>query len=261
MSDIIKKNSWDFLKEFTDARIALGRAGTSLNTQEMLKFQLAHAQAKDAVYSELNIEKLKIELEIKFNLKIPLLNTLIENRTEYLLRPDLGKKLNLYSEQLLKNNSIEAPEIAFIIADGLSAQAIETNALKFLESIIPLIKESNYNFKIYIVSLARVAIGDHIGEIIKAKMTVVLIGERPGLSSPDSMGIYLTFKPKLGNLDDARNCISNIRPKGLDYKNAAKKLMILINNSFKLQLSGINLKDLEINSGGYFINESKNLNS
>lgn len=243
MSDIIKRNEWDFLKEFTDARIALGRAGSSLNTNEMLKFQLAHAQAKDAVNSELDVHALKSVLQQKFGVEIPILKSKVKNRTEYLNRPDFGRILNDDSRKLVENNVAGKPDLALLIADGFSAQAIETNITLFLEEFLPLIKESNYSFAIFIVSFARVAISDPIGELAKAKMSIIFIGERPGLSSPDSMGIYITYNPKTGTSDELRNCISNIRPRGLTYKIAASTLFKLVNVAFSLKLTGVKLKD------------------
>lgn len=243
MSNLIQTNSWDFLKQYTDARIALGRSGHSLPTQELLKFQLAHAQAKDAVLSELKVENLKLKFDTN-NWQSILFKSQVKNRNEYLKRPDLGKKLSIESRNSITKLSTFNFQLSIVVVDGLSAQAIETNAIPFLELFIPLLQESQIEIApITIVEQGRVAIGDEIGELLSAQIVVVLIGERPGLSSPNSMGIYMTYHPKVGLTDESRNCISNIRPKGLTYKEAALKLLYLITRSRELKFSGVNLKD------------------
>jgi len=243
VSNLIQTNSWDFLKQYTDARIALGRTGHSLPTNELLKFQLAHAQAKDAVLSDFRYQTLDSRLQ-ELGMRTIVLKSQIKTRQEYLKRPDLGRRLDEDSKNKLSKVQSLKFNVSIAIVDGLSAQAIETNAIPFLELFIPLLHEAQIKIApISIVEQGRVAIGDEIGELLQAQIVVVLIGERPGLSSPDSMGIYMTYHPKVGLTDESRNCISNIRPKGLSYKEAALKLLYLTTRSRELKYSGVNLKD------------------
>jgi ethanolamine ammonia-lyase small subunit len=247
VSEIVIANNWDFLKEYTDARIALGRVGNSIPTAALLKFQLAHAMAKDAVYSALDITKLKIELS-DLGLNVIELHSKAQNREEYLKRPDLGRSLNSESFQVIHNYLKALPaqnfDLSIVLVDGLSSQAIQTNAIPFLIEFVALAKNENWMLApISIVSQGRVAIGDDVASALKAEIVVVMIGERPGLSSPDSMGIYLTYKPLTGFTDESRNCISNIRPKGLSYQEAAQALYYLVKAAKSLKLSGVNLKE------------------
>jgi ethanolamine ammonia-lyase small subunit len=243
------KNPWESLRSYTDARIALGRCGTSIPTGAHLAFQMSHAVARDAVHQRLDLEKLKSEISQTFqSLEEPLvLHSAAVDRKEYLLRPDLGRKLSETSrEQLMQRASNAEPcDIALILGDGLSACAMETNAIPFLKALLPLLgKNSRRVAPLTLVQQCRVACGDEISNHWKAKLAVVLIGERPGLSSPDSMGIYLTWNPKPEWTSDAhRNCISNVRPDGLRRPAAAEKLAYLIEKAFRLQLTGVDLKD------------------
>ncbi|HEY6389821.1 MAG TPA: ethanolamine ammonia-lyase subunit EutC [Bryobacteraceae bacterium] len=224
------------LRDYTPARVDLGRAGHSLPTRELLDFQLAHAQARDAVHLPLDVTSLAIELKIPFIT----LASAARDRTTYLHRPDLGRQLNPGSRDRLaklKSNY----DAVFVIADGLSALAVHRHATPLLQVIL-----SNLDWNIaplVIVQQGRVAIGDEIGEILGARLAVVLIGERPGLSSPDSLGIYLTWNPRPGRTDAERNCISNVRVEGLSYTLAAHKLLFLMNESRRLKLSGVTLKE------------------
>jgi ethanolamine ammonia-lyase small subunit len=229
------------LQEFTAARIAIGRAGTSIPLKQSLEFKLAHAHARDAVYSELDLESLNDSLK-QFNLPILHLHSLAGYREQYLQRPDFGRKLNEESADQLNHN--KATDIAIIIADGLSATAINTNVIGLLLVLIPMLKSAELKLAdIVLVEQARVAIGDEIASALKAKLSIVLIGERPGLSSADSIGAYLTYDPKPGLTDELRNCVSNIRPKGLNYKQASKKIFYLVQEAFRRKLSGVGLKD------------------
>ncbi len=221
---------WNKLRNFTAARIALGRAGQSLPTPELLRFQLAHAQARDAIYSELDTGKLKDEI-IGSGLQAVLLQSQAENRTVYVKRPDLGRKLDAGSVQML--NQLPKPAIPYdlslVLADGLSAQAVQKHAPSLLSALLPQLVAPNWNLApIVIVTGGRVAIGDQIGHLLGARMVAVLIGERPGLSSPDSLGIYLTYQPRPGLTDESRNCISNVRPEGLSSGFAAAKMYDLL---------------------------------
>ncbi len=214
------------LRQFTAARVALGRAGNSLPTREVLDFPLAHARARDAVHLPLD---LKIEGAIY-------VESAARDRTEYLRRPDLGRKLRT-------KLNIEGPfDVVFAIVDGLSAQAVHNHAQAVLNELMPALDEGWKIAPLVVVSQGRVAIGDEIGSAINAALSVVLIGERPGLSSPDSLGIYLTWNPRPGRTDAERNCISNIHAGGLSPGAAARLLAILMRDSRTRQLSGIHLK-------------------
>lgn len=255
-SNIIE-NPWALLKEYTDARIGLGRAGISIPTSHSLAFQLAHAQAQDAVHLPLDIEHVIEQLgNINLNQEIftpILLHSQAVNRTVYLQRPDLGRRLDKKSIEVLKKvNTLkdEKYDLSIVIVDGLSSLAIKENAQIFIKKLIEVLNFNSQDWKIApitIVQQGRVAIGDEVGQILNSKISIVLIGERPGLSSPDSMGLYLTYNPKVGLTDESRNCISNIRIEGLSYEEAVKKTMYLLKESRRLELSGVNLKDRTIN--------------
>ena len=235
-------DAWRSLRQFTAARIALGSTGVAIPLKEVLQFRLAHAHARDAVYSQLNENNLITGLQ---QMKLPfyLLHSKAQNREVYLQHPGWGRQLNEATAQQFRDVDAGA-DIAVIIADGLSATAVNDHALPLLQLLFPLLQQSNFSLApVSIVQQARVAIGDEVGTLLKAKFTVVLIGERPGLSSPDSMGAYLTYNPAIGLTDESRNCISNIRPEGLGYKTAAEKIYYLIKEAFRLQLSGVMLKD------------------
>jgi len=249
---IVTANPWQALRQFTDARIALGRAGVSLPTAAHLAFQLAHAQARDAVHLALDATVLSQSLgAIAGNQPCLCLHSAVADRTAYLQRPDLGRRLDEASRKTLQELKITGTQagarpfdLAFVVVDGLSALAITQNAAPFLGVLQRRIAAENWSVApICVVSQGRVAIGDEVGELLGAKAVVVLIGERPGLSSPDSMGLYLTWMPRVGLLDDSRNCISNVRPAGLRYEDAAYKLHYLLAQAHKRQLSGVGLKD------------------
>lgn len=227
-------------KKATKARINLGNKGSALPTKEMLSFQLDHAMAKDAVLTELHTQNLESLLQ-EMGIETLFVQSKARTREEYLKRPDLGRSLNENSEKAIVNQKCK-PELAIILADGLSSAAIQNHAVPFLQYFLPQIQDLNYN-NIYIATQARVALADEIGQLLQAKASVILIGERPGLSSPNSMGIYLTFNPKIGTTDEKRNCISNIHSSGLSLNLAASKLHYLLRESFKRKLSGVNLKD------------------
>jgi ethanolamine ammonia-lyase small subunit len=227
------------LRDFTPARVDLGRTGHSLLTSELLDFQLAHARARDAVHLPLDVDLFALELKQK-NIPCLTLASEAQDRSTYLRRPDLGRRLNAASRDLLAPLKLDY-DAAFIIAGGLSALAVHRHATPVLGLILASL---DWNIApVTIVDQARVAIGDEIGELLGVKLTVVLIGERPGLSSPDSLGIYLTWQPRPGRTDAERNCISNIRAEGLSYEIAAHKLLFLMNESRRLKLSGVQLKE------------------
>ncbi|QNI32288.1 ethanolamine ammonia-lyase subunit EutC [Alloacidobacterium dinghuense] len=241
MREIIQ-NPWTRLRSFTNARLALGRAGDSLPTNEVLEFALAHARARDAVHNMFDADRMTRELTASGFESITV-QSAVSDRAEYLRSPDLGRKLNEQSRSLLTDQTLrEAMYAVFIIADGLSAIAPERHAVPVLKEIMRKLEGWNLA-PIIIATQARVALGDAIGELLNAEMTVMLIGERPGLSSPDSLGIYLTYKPHIGCTDADRNCISNVRPEGLSYPSAAHKLHHLMLAARRLGKSGIALKD------------------
>ena len=227
------------LRDYTPARVELGRAGPSIPTRALLEFQLAHAKARDAVHLPLAVDSLVLELKQKGRSSITL-ESAARNRDQYLKRPDLGRRLSEESRErlALMRGDFDA---AFVIADGLSALAVHRHAVPLLDH---LVRDLDWRIApVAVVEQGRVAVGDEVGELLGARMVVVLIGERPGLSSPDSLGAYLTWQPCLGRTDAERNCISNIRAEGLSYAAAAHKLLFLMNESQRLKLSGVQLKE------------------
>ena len=247
---VVTTNPWRSLRRFTAARIALGRSGVSQPTAPQLEFQLAHARARDAVHLALDHAALGDALQAVSGLPCLALHSAAASRDIYLQRPDLGRRLDDESRQALLARPREGGsdgagyDLAFVIADGLSALAIEQNALPFLKVLLARLAAESWSLApLSIVRQGRVAVGDEVGELLGARAVVVLVGERPGLSSPDSMGLYLTWAPKIGLTDAARNCISNVRPAGLTYDDAAFKLHYLLSESRQRQLSGVALKD------------------
>lgn len=255
-------NPWAALRQFTDARIALGRAGVSLPTDAHLAFQLAHAKARDAVHLALDVPALQAALAGQRTLA---LHSAAADRNIYLQRPDLGRRLDAASRATLAALT-PAPaqparryDLAFVVVDGLSALAIEQNAAPFLAILQRRIAAENWAIApLTIVEQGRVAVGDEVAELLGAKAVVVLIGERPGLSSPDSMGLYLTWMPQIGLTDASRNCISNVRPAGLRYEDAAYKLHYLLSEAHQRQLSGVGLKDETAGDPGLLAAPQKN---
>ena len=255
----VVNNPWQQLRQFTAARIALGRTGVSLPTQPQLAFQFAHAQARDAVHLALDVPHLLRQLESAGVARAKdclLLCSAAGDRLTYLQRPDLGRCLSQASRDTLKafaadsqadrqgTGSDIAFDIAFVIADGLSALAITQNAAPLMAAVMRGAAAQNWLIApLAIVRQARVAIGDEIAELLRARLVVLLIGERPGLSSPDSLGVYITWMPRVGLTDASRNCISNVRPAGLPYEDAAFKLHYLVSAMRRRQLSGVLLKD------------------
>jgi ethanolamine ammonia-lyase small subunit len=234
---------WSGLKSFTAARIALGRTGTSVPLRESLAFKLAHAHARDAVYSVLATDELLTGLD-ELQQPVCRAHSQAKNRQEYLQRPDWGRQLDEASKVALAGRESGECDIAIILADGLSATAINDHALPLLRLLLPQLQQVGFRVApIILAEQARVALGDEIGQLLRAKLTLMLIGERPGLSSPNSMGAYFTYGPRPGLTDEARNCVSNIRPEGLSYQVAADKLAFLLKEALRLGLSGVGLKD------------------
>jgi ethanolamine ammonia-lyase small subunit len=225
------------LREFTSARVGLSRAGNSLPTSELLTLQLAHARARAAVQSKLDVEQLGL------GVKPLVVNSAAPDRATYLRRPDLGRQLSDESRDLVLSRKGEYDAV-FVIADGLSALAVHLHAARLLEATLALLERADWNLApLVVVQQGRVAVGDEIGECLGAALSVVLIGERPGLSAADSLGVYLSWNPHPGLTDADRNCISNIRTEGLSYRAAANRLVFLMNESRRRKLSGIHLKE------------------
>lgn len=249
-------NPWSVLKQFTPARIGLGRAGVSLPTSAQLDFQLAHAQARDAVHRPLEVQALCFDVEALGLETLPLHSAAI-TRSMYLQRPDLGRQLDVSSRQRLEalrarrqSQGGQKSDLVFAVVDGLSALAVQRHAAPLLSEVLALLDRSVAGqaprwtvAPVAVVEQGRVAIGDEIGGLLDGRIVVVLIGERPGLSSPDSLGLYLTWDPQPGRHDAERNCISNVRPEGLGYRDAAARLVYLLEEARRRQLTGVGLKD------------------
>jgi ethanolamine ammonia-lyase small subunit len=244
---ITRSDPWQALRRFTAARIALGHTGVSQPTSAQLDFQLAHARARDAVHQALDTASLAQALAAAWPGSSPLLlHSAAENRNVYLQRPDLGRRLDAPSRAAIASlRAGEAPhDLALVVADGLSALAVARNAPPLLQALQARLAAESWSLApLAIVEQGRVAVGDEVGELLGAKLVVVLIGERPGLSSPDSMGLYLTWAPRVGLTDERRNCISNVRPAGLGVEDAAGRLHYLLTQARARQLSGVGLKD------------------
>jgi ethanolamine ammonia-lyase small subunit len=231
----------DRLRDFTSARVGLGRVGNSLPTRELLRLQLAHARARDAVHAKLDARAFALGLK-HITGECLLARSAAPDRQIYLRRPDLGRRLSDESRHLLMERNGQF-DVAFIIADGLSASAVERHAAPMLKNIVSMLAPLTWKVApVVIVEQGRVAIGDEVAECLGSSISVVFIGERPGLSSPDSLGTYLTWNPRPGLTDANRNCISNIRAEGLSYVAAAQTLLLLMNESRHKKLSGIGLK-------------------
>ncbi|WP_432213869.1 ethanolamine ammonia-lyase subunit EutC [Pseudomonas helmanticensis] len=240
------QNPWLELRRLTPARIALGRTGTSLPTSAQLDFQFAHAQARDAVHLPFDHAGLSAQLTERGRESL-LLHSAAADRNSYLQRPDLGRKLSDESAQALREYAAAHPggvDLAIVVADGLSALAVHRHTLPFITRLDEQMGADGWSMApVVLVEQGRVAVGDEIGQLLGAKMLVMLIGERPGLSSPDSLGLYFTYNPKIGLTDAYRNCISNVRLEGLSYGMAAHRLLYLMREACRRQLSGVNLKD------------------
>jgi len=240
---IVQCDPWSELKAYTAARIALGRTGTAEPLQAQLQFRLAHANARDAVYAVLHQQRLLQELR-SLQQAVFVLHTQAAGRSEYLQYPHKGRRLQAKATDELNAFHSTGYDICLVLADGLSATAINNHAIPLLKLLLPLFEKSGFSVApVCLVQEGRVAIGDECGSLLRARLVAVLIGERPGLSSPDSLGVYLTYQPLVGLTDESRNCISNIRPEGLNYTNAADKIFSLINESLRLGISGVGLKD------------------
>lgn len=245
--NIVTSDPWQEMRQLTSARIALGRAGGSLPTAPMLAFQLAHARARDAVRLPFDAAAIATRLA-QSGLESLRVRSAVASREEFLRRPDLGRRLDAPSRGLLLSRAESVPrdhDAVFVIGDGLSALAVHCHALGVLALAHNALRELGWRLApVVVAAQARVALGDEIGEILRAAQVAVLIGERPGLSCADSLGIYLTHAPRVGRSDAERNCISNIRPAGgLSYVQAAHRLVYLMTEARRRKLTGVALKD------------------
>ena len=235
------------LGAYTSARVALAQTGVSVGTTAQLEFQLDHALARDAVHARLNVAGILAGVE-RLGLQSVALRSAVDagpgERQTYLRRPDLGRQLGTSSAEALQHNSL-LTDLVFVIADGLSALAVERHAVPLLTAILSVI-DSGWNIgPVCVVSQGRVAVGDEIGERLGARAVVMLIGERPGLSAPDSLGVYLTWEPQMGRTDAERNCISNVREEGLGYSEAARQIVGILEAARRMQATGVALGSVD----------------
>ena len=233
------KDPWESLAGLTPARVALGRAGSGLPTRELLRFELAHARARDAVGEPLDATSLRAELAATGLPVLQVTSRAADHRT-YLQRPDLGRRLDEASASQL--TAADRNDIVVVIADGLSALAVLRYAVPAVAALRPLL-EGLRIAPLVLATRARVALADEVGALLNARLALILLGERPGLSAPDSLGAYLTFAPRVGCLDAQRNCVSNIRAEGLPPDRAAHKLAWLIREALRRELTGVGLTD------------------
>jgi ethanolamine ammonia-lyase small subunit len=243
MSALVPADPWVALRRLTPARIALGRTGASLPTREVLAFAHAHAQARDAVTTPFDSARLAGDIAA-LGLAVLEVESAAPDRPTYLRRPDLGRRLSPESRARVEKAAKGSCDIAVVVADGLSSTAVHAHAVGVLSALKPSIETAGWRLAPVVVARqARVALGDEVGALLGAKLMILLVGERPGLSSPDSLGAYLTFRPRLERTDAERNCISNIRGEGLSYEAAAFKIAWLAREALRLGLTGVALKD------------------
>jgi len=241
---VFTPDAWAQLARLTPARVALGRAGTSLPTGALLDFQLAHARARDAVHSPFDPDQLREQI-VAWGYPAEVVRSAAGDRSAYLLRPDLGRRLDGTDRERLSAPAARATvDAVVIVADGLSALAVHRQAVPTLAVLLPLLRDSAWRLASIIIAVnGRVAIQDDIGEALHAELALILIGERPGRGAPDSLGAYLVYGPRIGRTDADRNCVSNIRPEGLPPEQAARKLCDLMTQARHHRLSGVGLKD------------------
>jgi ethanolamine ammonia-lyase small subunit len=242
MNEVARADLWRTLRTLTPARIALGRTGSALTTAEVLRFGLAHARARDAVHVALDVAPLQRDLAAA-GFDSLCVRSAAADRVQYLLRPDLGRRLAEDGREALQSAAAASVDVCVVLADGLSAAAVQRHAVPVLDAFRALAQDRWTLAPVVIAEQARVALGDEIGACLHARLVAVLIGERPGLSAPDSLGIYLTHDPRVGRTDAERNCISNVRPEGLTYADAARRMAWLVQEALRRQLTGVGLKD------------------
>ncbi|AVS76179.1 ethanolamine ammonia-lyase subunit EutC [Paracidovorax cattleyae] len=237
---------WHSWRQATPARIALGRAGVAIPTDEALRFGWAHAMARDAIHAPLDAESLAAALRDAGH-EVLQARSRAEDRATYLRRPDLGRQLHPEDAMALQAHAAQAgalkPTLCVVVGDGLSSLAVQRHAVPLLQALAPLLPPDATMAPVVVLRQARVAVADEVGELLGASLSAMLIGERPGLSSPDSLGIYLTHAPRRGRSDAERNCISNVRAEGLSYAAAAFKLAWLMRQARRLGVTGVALKD------------------
>ncbi|GGJ17989.1 ethanolamine ammonia-lyase subunit EutC [Deinococcus roseus] len=233
----------DLLKQFTHARVGLERVGHAVTTAETLNFQLSHAAARDAIHQPADFVGIQQQLEAQ-HLKVLQVHSQASDRTQYLKRPDLGRLLHPEDQEKLQNMQLATRDVVIVIGDGLSATAINQHAVRMALKLVLALQQNGFSVApLVLASQARVALADPIGELLQARLSILLIGERPGLSSSDSLGAYLTYGPRQGRMDSERNCVSNINPKGLSDETAIQSLLFLVREALRLQFSGVQLKD------------------
>jgi ethanolamine ammonia-lyase small subunit len=232
------------LRSLTPARVALGRSGASVPTKPLLDFTLDHARARDAVHTVFDAAGVAADLRA-LGLVVTEVRSQAVDRRDYLRRPDLGRQLDANSAEALAGAALTPCHLAIVIGDGLSAAAVHAHAVALVQHLLPLLADGGDVAigQSAVASGARVALGDEIGAILGARMVLTLIGERPGLSAPDSLGAYLTFAPKPGRTDAERNCVSNIHKAGLSYREAAHKIAWLLREGLAREVTGVALKD------------------
>ena len=235
--------SLEALRKLTPARVGLGRSGASMPTDALLAFTLDHARARDAVHTAFDASHLAAGLA-GLGLEVSEVSSQARDRRDYMSRPDLGRMLDANSRRALEQQSGREGELVIVIGDGLSPAAVNRHALELVRQLAPRLSEAKIPFGRAVVAAGtRVALGDEIGAVLGARMVMMLIGERPGLSAPDSLGAYLTFAPRIGLTDERRNCVSNIHGAGLNYDEATFKIAWLVREGFARQTTGVALKD------------------
>lgn len=233
---------WAELRRHTPARIALGRCGTGMPTSEVLKLASAHAQARDAVHVALNVEALRSQLQAEGWESVAVASR-AALRDEYLRRPDLGRRLAERDAARMSAITAGPVDLVVVLADGLSAVAVQRHGVPVLKALRDALGGTLRWAPVIVATQSRVALADELGALFGASLSLILIGERPGLSSPDSLGAYITFEPRLGRLDAQRNCVSNIRPEGLAPETAARRVAWLLAQATRRRVSGVALKD------------------
>ncbi len=237
-------DQWTALRSATSARIALGRAGGSLPIRAWLDFKSAHAAARDSVHCVFDSEQFAAELD-SLGVQVVTIDSGAPDRRTFLLRPDLGRRLDERSRYVLQQLRLSAdPDLAIVVSDGLSALAVHRQARPVLAALLSKLKDDNWRIApIILARFGRVALEDEVGHLLGAQLALILIGERPGLGSPDSLGAYLVYSPQPGNTDANRNCVSNIRPEGLPIEAAADTIHYLLTEARRRRISGVQLKD------------------
>lgn len=237
------------LRAFTPARISLARTGSSITTRDTLAFALDHAQARDAVHAALSLPTLLKELQLR-GLAAVAVKSAAPDRKSYLKRPDLGRRLSEASVASLHATSgrSDLPRLTIILADGLSALATDRHALAVVDSLLPLVRDTWEITEVVLAEQARVALGDVIGVALSSTVTLMLIGERPGLTAADSLGVYITWEPRPGRTNAERNCVSNIRDEGLSHAGAAERIAFFLREAMRLKTTGTTLKDPDMQS-------------